>query len=313
MPRDGFLNLLKPPGMTSHDAVTFLRSRLRMRRIGHLGTLDPAAAGVLPIAIGRATRLLDYTAGLTKAYRAEITFGATTDTLDADGSATAWGDAGALARPQLLDLLTRFIGDIQQTPPAHSAVQVDGQRLHKLARRGETPAVRPRTVRIDSIDLVGFWPGRRARALMDVVCGAGTYIRSLAADLGELVGCGAYLGFLVRTRAGRFELSDALTLEECQAAFERGELPGLILPPDWPLAHLPEVSLEAAASPRFSQGTPMPIEAPDAESVRVYSPRGTGVSPVDESAARRFLGIAAVREGRLRPRVVLSGPGEGEE
>jgi tRNA pseudouridine55 synthase len=301
MPRDGFLNLLKPPGMTSHDAVTFLRSRLRMRRIGHLGTLDPAAAGVLPIAIGRATRLLDYTSGASKAYRGEITFGLTTDTLDADGSVTAMGDASALTRPELLTLLERFIGDVQQTPPAHSAAQIDGKRLHTLARRGETPAIKSKTVRIDSIDLVGFWPGSRARALVDVVCSAGTFIRSLAADLGEAIGCGAYLSFLLRTRAGRFELSDALTLEECQTAFERGELPGLILPPDWPLAHLPEVSLDAAASPRFSQGTPMPIEAPDAESIRVYS------------ASRRLLGIAAVKEGRLRPRVVLSGPGDVEE
>jgi tRNA pseudouridine55 synthase len=211
------------------------------------------------------------------------------------------GDAGALTRPELLALLERFVGDVQQTPPAHSAVQVDGKRSHELARRGETPAIKPRTVRIDSIGLVGFWPGTRARALADVVCSAGTYIRSLAADLGEAIGCGAYLSFLVRTRAGRFELPGALTLEECQTAFERGELPDLILPPDWPLSHLAAVNLDAAASPRFSRGTPMPLEAPDAESVRVYSASG------------RFLGVAAVNDGTLRPRVVLSGPGEGEE
>jgi len=301
MPRDGFLNLLKPPGMTSHDAVAFVRSRLRIRRVGHLGTLDPAAAGVLPIVVGRATRLLDYSTGESKTYRAEITFGVTTDTLDADGAITASGDSAALSRLELQALLPRFAGDIEQTPPAHSAVQVNGARMHMLARRGQAPAIKPKPVRIDSIDLIGFWPARRARALVDVVCSAGTYIRVLAADLGQALGCGAYLSFLLRTRAGRFELADALTLEECQAAADRGEMADLLLPPDWPLQHLSVVELDSAASSRFSQGTPMPTEAPAAGAVRVYS------------AECRFLGIGAVGEGHLRPRVVVSGVEEGEE
>ncbi len=298
MPRDGFLNLLKPPGMTSHDVVAAVRFRLRMKRVGHLGTLDPAAAGVLPISIGRATRLFDYAAGEAKGYRAEITFGLTTDTLDAEGSVTGVGDASALTRVELLDLLPRFIGDIEQVPPVYSALQVDGKRLHELARKGETPVVKPRRVRIDSIALVGFWPGRRARALIDVVCGAGTYLRVLAYDLGRAIGCGAYLTFLLRTRVGRFELPEALTLEEIDAANQRGDLPDSVLPMDWPLIHLPAASLAEDDARRFGQGTRVASDTAAAEVVRVYGP--------EES----FLGIGAVAEGQLRPRVVMAGPGE---
>lgn len=298
MPRDGFLNLLKPPGMTSHDVVAAVRSRLRMQRVGHLGTLDPAAAGVLPISVGRATRLFDYAAGETKGYRAEVTFGLTTDTLDAEGSVTGIGDAGALTRVELLDLLPRFIGDIEQVPPAYSAIQVNGKRLYELARKGEAPVVRPRQVRIDSIALVGFWPGPRARALLDVVCEAGTYLRVLAYDLGCAIGCGAYLTFLLRTRVGRFELPEALILEEVDAASQRGDLLDSVLPMDWPLAHLPASTLAEEDARRFGQGTRVASDIAAAEVVRVYGP------------GESFLGIGAVSEGQLRPRVVVAGPGE---
>jgi tRNA pseudouridine55 synthase len=298
VPRDGFLNLLKPPGMTSHDVVAAVRSRLRIQKVGHLGTLDPAAAGVLPLSVGRATRLFDYAVGETKSYRAEIIFGLTTDTLDAEGSVTATGDAGALTRVELLDLLPRFTGDIEQVPPAYSAIQVNGKRLYELARKGEAPVVKPRRVRIDSVTLAGFWPGRRARALIDVVCGAGTYLRVLAYDLGHAIGCGAYLSFLLRTRVGRFELADAITLEEMDAAAGRDELADSLLQVDWPLAHLPAATLAEDDARRFGQGTRVAADIAAVEVVRVYGP------------GESFLGIGAVSEGHLRPRVVVAGPGE---
>jgi len=286
--------------MTSHDAVALIRAGLRTRKVGHLGTLDPAAAGVLPLSVGRATRLFDFVAGGGKSYRAEITFGITTDTLDADGLVMGADDCSTLTRVALLDLLPRFVGEIEQIPPAFSAVQVEGKRLHSLARKGEAPTVKARKVRVHSIDLVGFWPGPRARSLVDVVCETGTYIRVLAADLGAAIGCGAYLSFLLRTRSGRFELQDSLTLEECQAAYDQGDPTSRVLPIDWPLQHLAPVELDAANARRFGQGTPALSEEQPAEAVRVYGP------------SRQLLGIGAVSEGHLRPRVVVAGAEEAE-
>jgi len=292
---EGFLNLLKPPGMTSHDVVAMVRSKLGLRRIGHLGTLDPAAAGVLPVALGRATRLFQFAGGPDKAYRAEVVFGITTDTLDAEGRVSAEGDSSALSEDDLVAMTDSFVGEIEQTPPAYSAVNVGGRRLHELAREGVTVKARPRRVEIMSIDLVEFSPGRRARALLDVVCGGGTYIRTLAADLGKAAGCGAYLGFLVRTRVGRFDLSQALTLEELGARDEEDGVKEVLLPIDYPLAHLPSVTLEAEVGGTFLHGGQVLTKAALGYPVRVY---GSG---------ERLLGLGEVlANGRLRPRVVMA-------
>ena len=298
---DGFLNLLKPPGMTSHDASSFVRALLRGRRTGHLGTLDPAAAGVLPIAVGRATRLFSLASGSDKAYRAEITFGLTTDTMDADGELTSRQDSSRLTADAVRALLPGFTGEVEQVPPAFSAVQVGGRRMHELARRGVDVQAPPRRVRILSLGLVDFLPGPAARAVLDVVCTAGTYVRVLASDLGRVTGCGACLTFLVRTRAGPFELSDAITMQECEAAAERGDLVGALLPMDWPLGHLPALALDAPRALRFVQGTRVAVEAGLASRARVYGP--------DD----HFLGLGElVQPGQLAPRLVLAAREEAE-
>jgi tRNA pseudouridine55 synthase len=295
MMAEGFLNVLKPPGMTSHDVVAWARKRFSLRRIGHLGTLDPAAAGVLPLALGRATRLAQYAAGAEKAYRAEVVFGASTNTQDAEGTITSTAEAIALTAERVKELLAVMTGEQAQVPPAFSAVSVGGRRLHQAARAGETLLVPPRQVIVHELTLAAFHPGPQPRALIEVVCSAGTYIRVLAHDLGQAAGCGAYLGFLVRTRAGLFSLEESHSLEEIQAAVDSAQTHSLVLPLDWPLAHLPAITLEEEEERRFLQGATVAVTAEGDGPVRVYG------------AAKVFLGIAAVEaEGLLKPKIVLS-------
>jgi len=302
MVRDGFINLLKPPGMTSHDMVAWVRARLGIKRAGHLGTLDPAAAGVLPISLGRATRLFAFAGGPDKAYRAEVVFGISTDSLDTGGRMLEVSDASALTEGSVRALLQRSVGEIEQRPPAFSAAHLGGKRLHELARRGspasggQAQSGRPKRVKIIDLELLDFAPGPTARALIDVVCETGTYVRVLAAELGRAAGCGAYLGFLVRTRAGPFELSQAHTREEFEAACEQAEEGRLILPMDWPLARFPAVELSKPAARAFAQGSHVLAAASPGWPVRVYGPDGL------------FLGLGEVlAERQLRPRVVLAG------
>lgn len=293
---DGFLNLLKPPGMTSHDLVALLRTAVGAPapRAGHLGTLDPAAAGVLPICLGRATRLFRFAGGAEKAYRAEIVFGTRTDTLDAAGRVVSQADSSALAEDHLRRILDGFIGDLQQVPPAFSAAKVGGLRLHEHARRGTEVAGRPKPVTVLSLDLVGFTPGPSAHALLDITCSPGTYVRVLVDDIGRAATCGAYLAFLVRTRAGRFGLSSALTIEEVAEARRADELSAHVLPLDWPLTHLSEVCLEDPAARSFAAGSRVFAGVQREWPVRVYGP------------ARVFLGLGEVLgKGQLQPRVVL--------
>jgi len=291
---DGFLNLLKPPGMTSHDVVAWARSRLGIARIGHLGTLDPAAAGVLPLSLGKATRLFDYASGPDKAYRAEIAFGLRTDTLDAEGAVVARTDASGLTESALRALLPQFMGEIEQIPPAFSSVSIGGRRLYESARAGAQLVGRPRRVTIMQLDVVDFAAGSRAFAIVDIVCTGGTYVRALADDLGRAAGCGACLGFLVRTRAGRFELADSHTLEEVSERLDCGPADDLVLPLDWPLVALPQVVLTASEALAFVRGKRVPAAAEPARQIRAYGPGAL------------FLGLGEIAdEGVLQPRVVL--------
>ncbi len=289
---DGFLNLLKPPGMTSHDLVDWIRAALDQRKVGHLGTLDPAAAGVLPISLGRATRLFEFVSG-EKAYRAEILFGLRTDTMDAEGKILAYDDASALTETRLRELLAKFIGEIEQIPPAYSAAKIAGRKLYARARAGELRRGTPKRVTITSLELLEFKPGQVARALMDIVCSPGTFIRVIADDLGQAAGCGAYLGFLVRTRAGRFTLEDSVTMEELWPV--RWEPQPYLLPLDWPLVALPEVQLEPTGEAAFLQGRLLETTVALTPILRVYGPK------------RGFLGLGEVKEdGKLKPKVVLA-------
>lgn len=216
----GVINLLKPPGMTSHDAVAFVRRTTGIKRVGHTGTLDPAAAGVLPICIGQATRLVEYLQAGTKEYTAEITFGHETDTLDATGNIVAQADANHVTLETLRAALDPFRGPIQQTPPLYSAIKQGGKKLYELARGGASEAeveIASREVVIHRLFVTRFAEGSTTsppRAMLHLECGGGAYIRSLVRDIGRALGCFATMTFLVRTRSGSFCLDEAHTVEE---------------------------------------------------------------------------------------------------
>ena len=211
---DGFINVLKPRGLSSHDVVDIVRRIFKQKRVGHAGTLDPAAAGILPVALGRAARLVEYMEGADKSYRAEIAFGYATDTGDVYGEVVERVENPVLpSEEELRSVLGHFVGVITQTPPAYSAIKVGGQRAYDLARQGAAVEMRVRTVRIDQLELVHA-DAAHARILVDVDCAKGTYIRALCTDIGTALGLPATMRFLLRTRVGGFMLADSYTLEE---------------------------------------------------------------------------------------------------
>ncbi len=210
---NGILNFLKPPGMTSHDAVAVVRRVLWTKKVGHTGTLDPQAAGVLPICVGQATRIVEMLQEDRKTYRAELTLGISTDTQD------RWGEVlserpVSVTENQLLEAFGLFTGDIRQVPPMYSALKVDGQKLCDLARKGITVERESRPQTIHSIQLIRFSDNK---ALFDVSCSKGTYVRTLCHDIGEHLGCGSVMSFLLRTATGAFGIGDSITLEELKA------------------------------------------------------------------------------------------------
>ncbi len=254
---DGFLSLNKSPDWTSHDCVAKLRRILNTKKIGHGGTLDPKAVGVLPIAIGKATRLLQYLpAG--KAYRALIRLGVQTTTDDLEGEIIYSEPARDVTIEQVQAAIPQFIGKIEQTPPIYSAIQVNGQRLYKLARAGETVEVPSREVDIYSIDILNWLPGEYPEVEVQIACGGGTYIRSIARDLGARLGTRGVLAFLERNASCGFGLANSINLEQLiqqQAA-------GTFVPisPSQGLAHLAAVTLPNAESIKhWSQGKRLPV------------------------------------------------------
>ena len=225
---DGFINIDKGAGLSSHDVVAALKRLLRDHeparfKIGHCGTLDPAATGVLPVAVGRATRLSEFVMGQEKRYVGEVTFGITTDSYDGQGARTGESDASFVTAEKIKELLPRFCGPIMQAPPAVSAIKRGGEPLYKKVRRGEEVATEPRPVMIYSLDLLDYEAdGSHPRAMLAVSCGQGAYIRSLAHDLGQALGCGAHLSALRRTQVGNFRAEDAYTVEQIASLLEQG-------------------------------------------------------------------------------------------
>ncbi|HOM82434.1 MAG TPA: tRNA pseudouridine(55) synthase TruB [Armatimonadota bacterium] len=282
LPMDGILILHKPVGPTSHDMVSRVRRLLHTRRVGHAGTLDPPAEGVLVLFIGRATRLIEYTADADKEYVAECCFGAATDTLDASGTVTATADASGLTREAVEEVLPRFRGAIQQIPPMYSAIHHQGQRLYELARRGKEVERPPRDVVIHQLELLSFEPGTTARARLRVVCSKGTYIRALCADLGEALGIPAHMCALTRTRVGPFRIEDAVSLEELAEAASGPQglaglfQTGLLRPPDAAVAHLPCEQVKGDALVRVRHGNAIPVRTPAEEDrpVRIENNEG---------------------------------------
>ena len=255
---NGFLNILKPPGMTSAAVVAVVRRMTGEKRVGHAGTLDPEAAGVLPIMVGKAARLFDYLVDKEKEYVAEAAFGAATDTQDATGRVIARGE-NYPDEAQLADAARQLTGDIWQRPSMYSAIKQDGKPLYARARAGETVEVPLRQVHVESIELHGMRPDHGL--LMTVRCGKGTYIRSICSDMGDLVGCPAHMRFLLRSRSGAFTLETAMTLEEAAAYQQRGELQQHLLPLDMPLQHLPRVEVAPRLAKQVMNGVALPLRA----------------------------------------------------
>lgn len=256
----GFLTIDKPAGMTSHDVVARVRRLARQKRVGHGGTLDPAATGVLPIGLGEATRLLEYLVEGRKGYLATIELGRTTTTDDAEGETLAERPLPPLAAERLREVLVTFTGTIMQVPPMYSAIQVDGQRMYDRARRGEELELAARPVEIDAITLLGWQP---PRLTIDISCGKGTYIRAIARDLGAALGCGAHLAALRRTAVGPLSLATAVPLGMIEQ--EPDALRQHLLPPEAAVAHLRCLELDEEATRRVRHGLPLELAtgAPD--------------------------------------------------
>ena len=298
---NGFVNLLKPPGMTSHDVVGYARRVCGTRSVGHTGTLDPAAAGVLVLAVGHATRLCEYLSNCDKSYRAEITLGLTTDTADAEGRVTGTSEARGIGEGRVREALAALTGEITMRPPAHSAVSVGGKRLYELARAGQTVEAPERRVSVYGIDLLGYAPeppaASRPTVLLEIHCSKGTYIRSLATMLGEALGCGACLSMLLRTRVGALTVATAATLEQFAA-----DPACYLLSPLEALPHLPRVRVEAPLAARLRNGNSVPLPV-----ARVLGPEAIGldrpVLVIDEVG--RLLCVAALAPGADETSYVL--------
>ncbi len=270
--RAGVLNVNKGEGATSFAVVKRLRDLTGARRVGHAGTLDPLATGVLPILFESATRLADYAHRLPKTYEADVHFGATTDTDDAEGDRHPVADPSSLSEADVRTALAGFVGRIWQEPPAFSAVKIAGERSYERARKGDLARPAARQVDVYETELLDFSGGPAAAARIRVVCGAGTYLRSLARDLGQALGVGGYLGKLVRTAYGRLVIAEASPLDALQspADVEARLLPGEVVLPDMQLVQL---SVEQEAQVRQGRAVrvlPEPAPGP----LRAHGPSG---------------------------------------
>jgi tRNA pseudouridine55 synthase len=304
---NGFISIDKPPEITAHDCVSRLRKLLRQKKIGHGGTLDPMATGVLPIAVGNATRLLRFLPE-GKAYEAKIRFGLVTNTDDITGEVLSDRPCPDLTLEQVKALLPLFQGKIIQRPPAFSAIQVNGKRLYDLARRGEvTEADIPtRTVEVKEIRVLGWNSGDYAELNVAIACGSGTYIRSIARDLGEKLGCGATLSYLRRTYSNGFSLESSLTFEQVSDRLQAQSLE--ILAPDHGLHLLPALSLTADLTRRWCMGQAIAFADFTEDFTNNYlfagdsAPIYVRVYDYDQN----FLGVSEANETSIQPVVVLT-------
>ena len=273
---DGIFNINKPTGMTSHDAVAIIRKHLKQKRVGHAGTLDPLASGVLPICVGQATRVAEYLSESGKAYRADINFGTATDTYDAEGTITATASTADLTLNMIQETLEQFRGPQVQYPPLYSAIKIQGQPAYKRARAGEVIVLEPRPIVIHSLEILEWIPPRLTLA---IECSKGTYIRSLAHDLGMQLGCCAYLEALVRTRSGPFTLSDSITLEQFADAVETNSIQHYSFPLDKALEQYPAMKLDVETAERIKHGNTFnnPV-ANNSGLARVYDTNGAFIA-----------------------------------
>lgn len=280
---DGILNINKATGMTSHDVVAKVRKLLKQKRVGHAGTLDPAADGVLPICIGQGTRVAEYLSESGKAYEAHICFGVVTDTYDSEGSILRTTDASTLTRSHIEEALPHFLGPQLQHPPLYSAIKLQGQPAYKRMRAGEAITLEARPIHIYQLQISEWHPETVPQLTLAVECSKGTYIRSLAYDLGEYLGYGAYLAALTRTRSGPFALAASITLEQLSEAVAHKSVEHYLFPADEVLKHYPALHLDEATTQHVLHGNAFSytLEADASAPLgRVYDHRG------------RFLAIA---------------------
>ncbi len=290
---DGILNINKPVGRTSFSVVSQVRHLSGERRVGHAGTLDPDASGVLPVCLGRGTRVVQFLMNATKSYRAGIELGVTTDTYDASGRVIARADPSGIWREQLEDALAAFRGDIWQTPPEYSAVKYHGRPLYKWARAGVKVEAKSRPASIYRLEILSFEP---PYVTIEVECGKGTYIRALAHDLGQKLGCGASLRSLVRLHCGPFHISHAVSLSGLEEAFRLGYWQGLVCPVDTVLSQWAAVVVSDDTGELIRNGSPLTLELPPADDrCRAYTADG------------RFIGLLRLdpESGQWKPEKVF--------
>ncbi len=306
---NGIINVLKPAGMTSFDVVGFLRRAVGQKKIGHTGTLDPSAVGVLPICLGNATRAIEFIIDKDKVYRAELTLGSATDTQDSSGNVIYSHEIEA-DNKKIADTILSFIGEIDQLPPMYSAIKIEGKKLYELARQGETVERQPRKIKIYDIKIIRIWeeqaylPGttykefsdKRSvkKALFEVHCSKGTYIRTLCHDIGEKLGCGGHMSFLVRTRAGRYSLETALTLEEIKVLAEAEQLEQKLVPVETVFEELNIIQLQEKDTFKYINGVWLQINNLNYDSntfVRVYDSNSIflGIGEIFNNGEARYL------------------------
>ncbi len=254
---NGILNINKPAGPTSFSIVALVKRLTGESRVGHAGTLDPAATGVLPVCLGQGTRVIEFLAEATKAYRAEVELGVATDSYDASGRVTRRGDTAGISRSQVESALSPFRGLIQQTPPMYSALKYQGKRLYELARAGIEVERKSRPIRIHRLELMDWQP---PVATIEIVCDKGTYIRSLAHDLGQDLGCGAHLKSLVRLRYGPFDIRDAVSVPQLEEAFGHGYWQRFVYPIDTVLSHWTAMVVSDEEGQAIRNGRPLVLK-----------------------------------------------------
>ena len=283
----GILNIDKPAGSTSMDVVRRIKRASNVKRVGHGGTLDPVATGVIPICLGQATRMMEYLVDGTKEYRCTIELGVETDTYDSVGTVTARKDASTVSAQDVEGSLASFHGVIDQVPPMFSALKQGGKRLYDLARSGIEVDREPRRVKVIEIRLVDWAP---AAATVEVTCGRGFYMRSLAYDLGRHLGCGGHLSSLTRLRSGPLRLEDAISVDEAESRFEDGTWRECVHPPDVVVGKMPAAIVSRQVEDRLRHGRPlagslrMPFLGPD-EQCRVYSTDGRFIAIISFDAS----------------------------
>ncbi|KJR48315.1 tRNA pseudouridine synthase B [Desulfosporosinus sp. I2] len=292
---EGVINVLKPPGMTSSDVVVWMRKLLKVKKVGHTGTLDPGVAGVLPLCVGKGTRLAEYITEQGKTYIAEVTFGITTETQDAFGKVIK-RTSPEVRQSDLERVIPSFVGKIAQLPPMYSAVRKEGKHLYEYARQGLAVERTPREVSIYQLKLKKWYEGEFPRAILEIECSKGTYIRTISHDLGQALGCGAHMSYLVRIRSGPFKIQESWSLEEIEEAANNGNYTFLL-----PLTagiDLPQVVLSAVRGNAFRHGLPTKREL-----VKSLSIGNESYVQVIENG--ELIGIGIWREEGLYPHKVF--------